>query len=108
MPFPHRKASRPIGVAGWIVICAFFSCAGWILSVCHQLNAGGYVVAILFGASVVFALRRKITPSGFSAWNWPRLRRRFGRLFPCAFLILAFLTVAGGVLYRPSNYDGLA
>jgi hypothetical protein len=33
---------------------------------------------------------------------------RFRRLFPLGFLILAFLALLGGILYAPSNFDGLA
>jgi hypothetical protein len=36
---------------------------------------------------------------------WQKLRRRFRRLFPAAFLILAGLAILGGVLHPPNNYD---
>jgi len=37
-----------------------------------------------------------------------RLKRRFRRPFPLAFLGLGLLAIAGGVLYAPNNYDALA
>jgi hypothetical protein len=37
-----------------------------------------------------------------------KYRRRFGRTFPVAFLLLASLAFLGGVLYAPSNYDAMA
>jgi len=40
-------------------------------------------------------------------FGWSRLRHRFRRAFPLAFLILAGLAFLGGALYAPSNYDGL-
>ncbi|MGC3957994.1 MAG: hypothetical protein QM813_08665 [Verrucomicrobiota bacterium] len=36
------------------------------------------------------------------------MKRRFGRGFPLAFLILTALAFLGGALYGPANYDGLA
>jgi hypothetical protein len=37
-----------------------------------------------------------------------RQRRRFGRAFPLAFLILALLAILGGAIHAPSNYDAMA
>jgi hypothetical protein len=47
-------------------------------------------------------------PSGKWDWGIHKLRHRFKRSFPLAFLILAFLAFVGGAIYAPSNYDGLA
>lgn len=47
-------------------------------------------------------------PDGRWGWGIHKLRHRFKRSFPLAFLILAVLAFAGGVIYAPSNYDGLA
>jgi len=40
--------------------------------------------------------------------RWRKIRRRFRRPFPLAFLILAALAFLGGALYPPTNYDALA
>ncbi len=37
-----------------------------------------------------------------------KLKRRFRRPFPLAFLVLAILAFVGGALYAPNNYDALA
>ena len=101
----RSEALRP--VAWWILFGAFCNCAGWLLSALHWLNATGYVLAFVFGLGAVVAFRRRLLPAGLPRLNLPRLRRRFGRLFPLAFLTLAFLALLGGVLYPPANVDAL-
>ena len=98
----------PASVAVWILFCAFFNCAGWLLSVLHQLNAAGYTVTFILGITAIILLRQRLFTGDFPRWNWRKLRRRFGRTFPLAFLILAFLAMLGGALYAPSNYDAMA
>ena len=83
-------------------------CAGWILSIIHQLSAGGYAAAFLLALVAVWALRKRLFPGGFSRWNLRKLRRRFSRAFPLAFLVLALLATLGGAIHGPSNYDALA
>lgn len=95
-------------VALWVCLCTFLSCAGWLLSALHALNRIGYLV--LFGGAAVTLLlwqRRtgfKVIPS----IKWAKLRRRFRRGFPLAFLVLAGMAILGGALHPASNYDGLA
>ena len=100
----NTLSKAPLPVALWIVFCAFCACAGWILSLLHQLNAAGYAVAFLLGLAVVLALGGRIFAGGVPRWNWRKLRRRFSRPFPLAFLILAALAILGGALYAPNNY----
>jgi hypothetical protein len=40
--------------------------------------------------------------------RWQKIRRRFRRPFPLAFLLLTAMAFLGGSLYAPSNYDALA
>ena len=92
------------GVCVWVVVCAVLNAAGWLLSAAGQLNDFGYgVVATLCAVT--------------GAWWWraakPRFslgfrKRRYRKLFPMAFAILAVLALAGGLLHAPSNYDALA
>lgn len=97
-----------MSAALFILFCAFCGCAGWVLSACHQLNQAGYAVVFAVGAiGLAFAwvrsgvrLRARLKPA--------RVVRRFRRLFPLAFLILAALAILGGVIYAPNNYDALA
>ena len=104
----RRSYPFPMPLALWVCFCAFCNCAGWILSGFHRLNARGYAVA--FGTALVslFVFRRQIFSDPFRRWSWVAQRRRFSRLFPLAFLILSCMAILGGVLYGPSNYDGLA
>src|SRR3954451_17140051 len=98
--------SRASFAAVWILSCVFFSCLGWLLSAIHQLNRAGYGVAVLLGIFALLALRSRI--------NFPRaprllkLRKRFSRFWPLSFLVMATMVFAGGSLYAPINYDGLA
>ena len=78
-----------------------------MLSGLHQLTATGYAVAFLLGVAAVL-LRRRLFAGGLGNWNLLKLRRRFRRTFPLAFLLLAFLAILGGALHPPSNYDALA
>jgi hypothetical protein len=100
--------SGPAIVAAWVVFSAFCSCAGWVLSALHQLNAAGYAVTFLLGLAVVWTLRERLLPGNIRGWNLRKQRRRFRRAFPLAFLILASLAILGGAIYPPSNYDALA
>jgi hypothetical protein len=96
-------------VAIWIWLCAYLNCAGWFLSATHELNAAGYdlavgLIAILFVGKTFF----------FSPISFPdpgvffhKIIHRFKRPFPLAFLVLTLIAFLGGVLYAPSNYDGL-
>ncbi len=101
---PGRSLSP---TAWWVIICSFFNCCGWGLSWIGQLNGAGYAVAIGLGLAAPIAFRKKLLPSGRPQPSFVKLRRRFRRCFPLAFLVLAALAILGGLLYRPSNPDGL-
>ncbi len=95
-------------VAIWICLCAFLSCAGWLLSWLHLLNRTGYLV-LFASAAVTVALWSKTTGTPIlPRIRWAGWRRRFRRGFPLAFLILTAMAFLGGALYGPANYDGLA
>src|SRR5260370_28066997 len=101
------SARTPQPVALWIVLCAFLNCAGWMLSAFHRLDRAGY--AVMFALAVA-ALGWWMSgrPDICQVAAVRKLRHRFRRGFPLAFLFLAFLAFLGGVIYAPSNYDGLA
>ena len=99
------KPPRP--VAFWIWICAYLNCVGWILSAAHELNGGGYAVALLAGLAGLAGWQRYVGQPFHRLFRPPR-RRRFRNFFPLSFLFLAVLVFGSGIAYGPSNYDGLA
>jgi hypothetical protein len=100
------KSRTPNAIMVWLWLCAFLNCAGWGLSALHQLNAAGYAVVLVLGATAFFIWQKKM---GAQILPCPKkIRRRFHRAFPLAFLILSAMAFLGGVLDAPNNYDGLA
>jgi hypothetical protein len=97
----------PPAILIWVWFCAYLNCVGWTLSALHQLNATGYLVALLIGFVAFVAwwkqASRRISPQV----SWRRLKDRFRRPLPLAFLILAAMIFLGGAWYAPSNYDAL-
>src|ERR1700722_15440407 len=98
----------PAAVAIWIWFCAYLNCAGWALSAIHQLNAGGYAVALAIWFATLFAWQRKTSGQIFPQIRLQKFVRRFRKPFPLAFLILAVMAFLGGAIYAPDNYDALA
>ena len=96
-----------MAVSFWIWCCAYLNFAGWTLSALHELNPAGYAIALLVGLAALFVLREKSSGNFPLRVRWPKLRRRFRRLFPAIFLLVAALIFLGGALYAPSNYDAL-
>jgi hypothetical protein len=92
----------------WICLCAYLNCAGWLLSALHELNAGGYAAALALGLVAWLIWWKTSGAPLFPEFRLSKLRRRFRRGFPLAFLVLAGLAFCGGALYAPSNYDALA
>lgn len=93
----------------WILLSSWLVCTGWILSALHQLQAGGYVLSLIFFTGF-FALWVR---SGGTCERWIkhgllfRLRRRFSKPVPLIYLVYLVLDLLGGSLYAPTNYDGL-
>jgi len=93
-------------VRAWIILAALASAAGWVLSALGQLNGLGY--AVFAGLTMLAGyLSRRELMYGCGRFTSSRLRKRFSRWPPLAFAGLAALVLLGGVLYPPSNYDGL-
>jgi hypothetical protein len=104
----NHPPRSPAPLALWICLCAFCNCAGWVLSAFHQLNAAGYAVVFLADLTAVWMVGKRSCEGNCRGWSLRKQRRRFRRLFPLAFLILACMAIWGGAIYAPSNYDGLA
>jgi hypothetical protein len=98
----------PTAVLIWVWFCAYLNCVGWTLSALHQLNAAGYLVALLIGFVAFVVWWKQNSGRIFPQRSWRKLKRRFRRPFPLAFLILAAMACLGGVLHAPNNYDALA
>lgn len=88
----------------WILLSTVLVSAGWILSVLHQLNRGGYAIVFLLLAiaAIYWWKKNKISPETFGR-TVRKFRKRFKRAAPFLFLLLAMLTFAGGSLYPVLN-----
>src|SRR5215471_541924 len=102
------RAKTPAVIGLWILICACCNFIGWLLSAIHRLNAAAYAVALAIGLAALIVVWRKFSLEPPRAWRWRKERRRFRRLFPLAYLVVAGLAMIGGVLHAPNNYDALA
>jgi len=86
----------------WVLFWAFSSCAGWLLSAIGWLRPAGYWASFGLGSAVLLAFRGHVLPGRFR-WH----PARFRRLFPLCYLLLFVAAALGGLLYAPSNPDGL-
>ena len=98
----------PSAAVIWIWFCAYLNCAGWVLSALHQLNRTGYACAFAIGLGALLLWKQQTGARIFPKIHPPKLRRRFKRFFPLAFLSLAALAALGGALHEVCNYDTLA
>ena len=89
----------------WVWCCAYLNCAGWTLSALNELNPFGYAVALVLGFGALLIWRKTNNTQFFPKIGWQKLRHRFHRLLPAAYLTLAVGAVAGGLLYPPNNLD---
>lgn len=104
LPSSSPVTSAPFAVRFWILFCAYWNCAGWLLSALGMLNRAGYAVATVIGIGLLIVGWRQSPPRFPGRARW---QRRFQRPFPLAFLLVASLAILGGCLYAPSNPDGL-
>jgi hypothetical protein len=100
--------NMPFVLIFWIWFCAYLNCAGWVLSWLHQLNATGYTVVLALGLIATWVWNRRCKPATGLGIDLGKLRRRFRRGFPLAFLTLTLLAFIGGALHSAGNYDTLA
>jgi hypothetical protein len=104
-PNTHPRVSF---VALWIVFGAYCNFIGWTLSAFHVLNRTGYAISFILLVAAFAFWKTKTQAVFFHPGDCHKLRRRFRRRFPLAFLILATLAILGGIIYPGTNYDGLA
>jgi hypothetical protein len=94
--------------AMWVLVSSWSVAVGWLLSLLHSLDVVGYA------ASLTLTLVAMLIFLGRSGIDWPVLRwsttallRRFRRPLPAIFVIIFVLSLVGGSLYPPNNYDYL-
>lgn len=105
--FPQGQPGQSGVISLTLVCCAYFSSVGWILSALHELNGADYSVAALVGIAALGVWRRKNSDHRRPRMSLPKARRRFRRLLPGAFLVVAVLVFLGGMLYAPNEYDAM-
>jgi hypothetical protein len=93
----------------WLWISVLATAAGWLLSALGQLNPIGYFVVFCVTALLLWFGRKSwgASTSSAASLSWRKVRRRFTRPLPLAFVVLSFLILLGGVLYPPSNHTAL-
>jgi hypothetical protein len=99
---PQSAATAPVGIRFWLLFCAFWSCAGWILSIVHLLNPMGYSMAVLVGAVLLAVFYKRVIQRGRTHPRVGNPVRRFRRIVPLTFLILgrcAILAARGFALH---------
>jgi hypothetical protein len=105
---PPENRDHCFPVRLWVWLCAGLNCAGWGLSAVGQLNVAGYLTVLLAGAGLLAVWSLRAHPPGTFRF-FPRLpHRRFRRWFPLAFLLCTALSLLGGAIWAPDNYDGLS
>lgn len=89
----------------WILLSTLLVASGWVLSAFHELNPIGYGV-VFFLAIVAFIFwQRKTKWQKSPAQLLQKFKRRFKRMAPLLFLILAVMSLAAGALYVPESND---
>ena len=105
----------------WLWVSALATAAGWLLSALGQLNRPGYIAVFCVAAALLWFGRgiwgwspqpgtgntTESHPRGTAAFSWRKIRRRFSRPLPLAFLFLSILILLGGIFYAPSNHTAL-
>jgi hypothetical protein len=102
----RRDVIRVDWISLWILFSAWCALSGWGLSLIRCLNATGVVGSFVIFGVVVAALWRPLE----LARTVPARRgyfRRTRRWLPRVWLLLATLSLIGGLLYVPNNYDFL-
>ena len=103
-------------VKGWILVSTWASLVGWSLSLSGHFNQTSYAWSLVFLAFALALLCGKTKSLRSKTFFYPicYLKRLRENLFkpsfwlPLLFIFVAFLALAGGILYPPSNYDALS
>ena len=97
-------------VRAWILLSTLLVSAGWVLSLCHQLNPVGYAVYFAL-ATIAWRSRPKRQPGDWRG-QLARTVRQFlrpgRRPIVWLYYVLALMSMLGGLLYVSTDGDGLA
>ncbi|HZV33833.1 MAG TPA: hypothetical protein VFB72_04585, partial [Verrucomicrobiae bacterium] len=104
----QKPLKSPVGLEPWLLCSATLSAIGWILSAFGQLNARGYAIALIVALGAFLFWRSGRIVQDLKEVRIGRLVRRFRKPLPFGFLMLACLSLIGGLIYLPTNYDALA
>jgi hypothetical protein len=91
----------------WILLCAYLSAAGWILSFFGALTPLGYFVVLLCGGVGLLFGRSRCMAAYAWRFRVGKLRWRLRHCLPALFFLYALLTLVSGLLCAPTNYDAL-
>lgn len=110
MPLNTPSKNLPSGavwLGHWILFGAACNVAGWSLSAIHQLNAVGLAIAIpLCWFLMAWLIGLKLPQKPWQRML-PRWRLRCKKPLPASFLAFSILSLVGGFLYAPNNFDAL-
>jgi len=103
-------------VKGWILVSTWASLVGWSLSLSGHFNQTSYTWNIVFLGFALALLCGKTKSLCSKTFFYPicylkRLRENPfnpSSWLPLLFIFVALITLAGGILYTPSNYDALS
>jgi len=103
-------------VKGWILVSTWASLVGWSLSLSGRFNQTSYTWSLLFLGFALALLCGKTKSLRSKTFFYPtcylkRLREspfNPSSWLPLLFIFVALITLAGGILYTPSNYDALS
>ena len=103
-------------VKGWILVSTWASLVGWSLSLSGRFNQTSYAWSLVFLGIALALLCGKTKSLCSKSFFYPfcylqRLREnpfKPSSWLPLLFIFVAFLTLAGGILCPPSNYDALS
>jgi len=105
-----KRAIHRAWIAYFIVtVFAIEVLLGWVLSLLHYLTQITYIVLLL---GIVFSAAIWMFKRLYLAFDFQRfiarLKSRLRRPLPLLFLIALLLSLAGGLIYLPNNYDALS
>jgi len=93
----------------WIIFTAFLNLDFWFLSFIHELNERGYAASIFLILGLTYLLLRANGKK--LQWKLPKyylkLKNRFSRVIPFIYVLALGLSLFGGIIHSPNNYDAL-